>query len=53
MWIRAEIEVVVVIVGWSLGGVVGVGTLIFALGIGPAVSASLFGLNRLFGRPVS
>jgi uncharacterized membrane protein YczE len=53
MWIRAEIEVTVVIVGWSLGGVVGVGTLIFALGIGPAVSASLFGLNRLFGRPVS
>ena len=53
MWIRAEIEVTVVIVGWSLGGVVGVGTLIFALGIGPAVSASLFGLNRLFGRPIS
>ena len=53
MWIRAEIEVTVVIVGWSLGGVVGVGTLLFALGIGPAVSASLFGLNRLFGRPVS
>ena len=53
MWIRAEIEVTVVIVGWSLGGVVGLGTLIFALGIGPAVSASLFGLNRLFGRPIS
>ena len=53
MWIRAEIEVTVVIVGWSLGGVVGVGTLIFALGIGPAVSASLFGLNRLFGHPIS
>ena len=53
MWIRAEIEVTVVIVGWSLGGVVGVGTLIFALGIGPAVSASLFGLNRLFGRSIS
>ena len=53
MWIRAEIEVTVVIVGWSLGGVVGVGTLIFALGIAPAVSASLFGLNRLFGSPIS
>lgn len=53
MWIRAEIEVTVVIVGWSLGGVVGVGTLIFALGIGPAVSASLFGVNRLFGRSIS
>ena len=53
MWIRAEIEVTVVIVGWSLGGVVGVGTLIFALGIGPAVSASLFGLKRLFGRSIS
>jgi uncharacterized membrane protein YczE len=53
MWIRAEIEVTVVIVGWSLGGVVGVGTLIFALGIGPAISASVFCLNRLFGRPIS
>ena len=31
------IEVSVVIVGWSLGGVVGLGTLLFAFGIGPCV----------------
>jgi uncharacterized membrane protein YczE len=34
---RAIIEVVVVIIGWLLGGPLGIGTLIFALAIGPAV----------------
>ena len=34
---RAIIEIVVVIVGWMLGGPLGIGTLIFALLIGPAV----------------
>lgn len=34
---RAIIEVVVVIVGWLLGGPLGIGTLIFAMAIGPAV----------------
>jgi uncharacterized membrane protein YczE len=34
---RAVIEIVVVIVGWLLGGSVGLGTLLFALTIGPAV----------------
>ena len=34
---RAMIEIVVVAVGWLLGGPLGVGTLIFALLIGPAV----------------
>ena len=33
--IRTGIEVVVVLVGWLLGGVVGVGTVLFALAIGP------------------
>lgn len=33
--IRTGIEVVVVVVGWFLGGVVGVGTVLFALAIGP------------------
>lgn len=32
---RTLIEAVVVVVGWLLGGTVGVGTLLFALGIGP------------------
>ncbi len=34
---RTLIEVAVVLVGWLLGGPVGIGTLIFALAIGPAV----------------
>ena len=40
--IRGAIEVIVVLCGWSLGGTVGIGTLLYALGIGPAVA---FGLN--------
>lgn len=36
IWVvRTALEVVVVAIGWALGGVVGVGTVIFALGIGP------------------
>jgi len=34
---RTGIEVIVVVVAWLLGGAIGVGTLIFALTIGPAV----------------
>jgi uncharacterized membrane protein YczE len=34
---RTVVEVVVVTVGWLLGGSIGVGTLLFALTIGPAV----------------
>ena len=39
--VRAFIEITVVILGWYLGGTVGFGTLIFAFGIGPAVSLGL------------
>lgn len=35
--IRTGIEVAVVLVGWSLGGTFGVGTVVFALAIGPLV----------------
>lgn len=33
--VRSSLEVIVVLLGWLLGGVVGVGTLVYALGIGP------------------
>ena len=46
--IRATIEVSAVVFGFYLGGVVGVGTLVFAFGIGPTVSASLFFVSRFF-----
>ena len=39
--IRGAIEVLVVSGGWLLGGTVGVGTLLYALGVGPAVALGL------------
>jgi uncharacterized membrane protein YczE len=41
-WVRMAIEITVTFIGWTLGGVVGVGTVIFAIGIGPAVSLGLY-----------
>ena len=39
--VRAAIEISVVIIGWSLGGTVGIGTVIFAFMIGPTVAVCL------------
>jgi uncharacterized membrane protein YczE len=39
--VRTVLEVSVVVAGFLLGGKVGIGTLAFALGIGPAVQAAL------------
>jgi uncharacterized membrane protein YczE len=39
--VRTLLEVSVLVVGWALGGSVGVGTLVFAFGIGPLVQLSL------------
>jgi uncharacterized membrane protein YczE len=49
-WVRSAIELSAVALGWSLGGVVGIGTLLFAFGIGPCVAATMYTLHRLFGR---
>jgi len=43
-WIRTLIEITVVLLGWALGGTVGVGTILFTIGVGPAVA---FGLNLI------
>ena len=48
-WIRSGLEVSVVLLGVALGGQFGVGTLLFALGIGPAVALGLHLCKRLFG----
>ena len=40
--IRTILEVSVVIIGFYLGGIVGLGTLLFAFGIGPAVSLGIY-----------
>jgi hypothetical protein len=39
--IRIAIEVVAVSIGWYLGGTVGAGTLMFALGVGPCVAIGI------------
>jgi len=44
--IRTTIEISAVVCGFYLGGVVGIGTIVFAFGIGPAVSAGLFFVSR-------
>jgi uncharacterized membrane protein YczE len=38
---RTAIEASALAIGWAMGGTVGIGTLIFALGVGPLVQASL------------
>lgn len=38
---RTVIEVLVLVVGWALGGTVGLGTVVFAFGIGPIVQIAL------------
>ena len=47
-WVRVCIEVSVVSVGWILGGTVGVGTLLFAFGIGPAVALGLYLVAKVY-----
>ncbi len=46
--VRAFLEITVVSIGWYLGGTVGIGTLMFAFGIGPAVALGLFFVGRIF-----
>ena len=46
--VRAFIEISVVSIGWYLGGTVGIGTLLFAFGIGPAVALGLYFVDKIF-----
>ena len=48
VWVRSALELSVIAAGWALGGSVGIGTVLFALGIGPAVAASMYGLECTF-----
>ena len=47
-FVRATLEITVVGIGWYLGGIVGIGTLLFAFGIGPCIALGLYLVNRLF-----
>ena len=41
-WVRVFLEITVISIGWMLGGTIGIATVIFAFGIGPAVSFGLY-----------
>jgi uncharacterized membrane protein YczE len=43
---RTAVELTVLAIGWALGGTVGLGTVVFALGIGPLVQVSLRAFDR-------
>ena len=45
--VRATLEISVVSIGWYLGGTVGVGTLLFAFGIGPAVALGIYIVDKV------
>lgn len=50
LWlIRTSIEVVVLVLGWVLGGTIGVGTVLYAFAIGPVVHVMLpwFNLDKV------
>ena len=49
-YVRNVLEISVVIIGWSLGGTAGVGTVIFALMIGPVIVAYMFLLKTIFDK---
>ena len=49
--VRSGLELMVIAIGWALGGTVGFGTVLFALGIGPSIAASMYGLESAFSKP--
>ncbi len=46
--VRGTMEISVVSIGWYLGGTVGIGTLLFAFGIGPCVALGLYLVDKIF-----
>ena len=46
--VRGILEISVVSIGWYLGGTVGIGTLLFAFGIGPCVALGLYLVDKTF-----
>jgi uncharacterized membrane protein YczE len=50
VYVRLGLEIVVLVVGWLMGGVVGVGTAFFALSIGFSIGVSLRALDWIVKR---
>ena len=48
--IRVLLEVTVISVGWFIGGTIGIGTVIFAFGVGPALSLGLYYVSSISKR---
>ena len=48
--VRAFLEITVMSIGWYLGGTVGIGTLLFAFGIGPSVALGLYLVGKRCSR---
>jgi uncharacterized protein len=46
--VRTSLEIFAIIVGWKLGGTVGIGTIIFAVFIGPSVSFGIIFVKIFF-----
>ena len=46
--VRLIIETTVVILGWLLGGTVGMGTIMFAIFIGPLISMALSLIRKIY-----
>ena len=46
--VRVFLEITAVSIGWYLGGTIGIGTILFALGIGPAVALGLYIVKKNF-----
>ena len=44
--VRGALELLALAAGFALGGTIGVGTVVFALGVGPALEAGFWGLQR-------
>ena len=49
--VRTSIELTVLVTGWLLGGTVGVGTVVYALGIGPIAHVTIPRLRIPLGEP--
>jgi uncharacterized membrane protein YczE len=47
-FVRCSIEITVVFIGWKLGGLVGIGTIIFAIFVGPFVSIGFIFVKKFF-----
>jgi uncharacterized membrane protein YczE len=50
--VRTSIELTVLLTGWLLGGTVGVGTVVYALAIGPIAHVTIPRLRIPIGEPV-